>query len=196
MKLAKLAKLAGTLACLVCAVVVTSLPAMAQFTKGSNYLGVRTGIGARDGAIAVSLDFDHCLMKEREFGPGQVVVGGSIDASWPSESKKTNIGGVDLSYDANTTFVPISAHVSYHFGPMMDDKRIDPFFLVGMAYRYIVVSNEYGSQYANLNASINYSDFGLVGAAGVRYFIDNKWNAHARIGFGSTFISAGVSMKL
>ena len=191
----KLVKLAGTLACLVCAVVVTSLPAMAQFTKGSNYLGARTGIGAREGAIAISLDFDHCLMKEREFGPGQVVVGGSIDASWPSESKKANIGGVELPYDKITTFIPISAHVSYHFGPMMDDKRLDPFFLVGMAYRYIVVSNEYSTQ-PNLNLSSNNSDFGLIGAAGIRYFIDNKWNAHARIGFGSTFISAGVSMKL
>lgn len=186
----------GIAACIVCALVLTSTPLMSQMTKGSNYLGARIGIGAREDAFAFSLDFDHCWLKAREFGPGQVVIGGSIDASFPSNDLTASVSGTKVGYSQKTTFVPISAHASYHFGPMMDDKRIDPFFLVGLAYRYIVVSNEYPSQFAALNASIDYSDFALVGAAGVRYSLNEMWTAHARIGFGFTFISAGMSMKL
>lgn len=189
-------KFIGTMACILCAFVLTSAPVMSQMTKGSNYLGARVGIGARDDAFAFSVDFDHCLLNAREFGPGQVVVGGSIDASFPSTDFTASVSGTKVSYSQKTTFVPISAHVSYHFGPMMDDKRIDPFFLVGLAYRYIVVSNEYPTQFAALNASIDYSDLSLVGAAGVRYKLNDMWTAHGRIGFGFTFISAGMSMKL
>ncbi|MFM8568794.1 MAG: outer membrane protein [Candidatus Kapaibacterium sp.] len=189
-------KYVGFAACILCALVLASTPVMSQMTKGANYLGARTGIRAREHAFAYRLDFDHCWLKAREFGPGQVVLGGSIDASFPSSDRTTSVSGTKVGYSQKTTFVPISAHASYHFGPMMDDKRIDPFFLVGLAYRYIVVSNEYPSQYAALNASIDYSDLALVGAAGVRYTLNDMWTAHARIGFGFTFISAGMSMKL
>ena len=78
----------------------------------------------------------------------------------------------------------------------MDDKRVDPFFLVGLAYRYINVSNTYPDQYAALNMDQNYNDFTLVGAAGVRYSLNEKWAVSARVGFGMTSYCIGASVKL
>ena len=179
-----------------CMLILGSIAASAQMVKGGSYVGFRVGLGARNSSFAFSADYDYLWKKEREFGPGSVALGASIDASFPSESLTGNVAGQAIGYSTKTTFIPISVHTSYHFGPMMDDKRIDPYFLVGLAYRYISVSNSWPDAYSALNLSQNYSDVVLVGCLGCRYFFSPAWSAHARLGFGMTFISAGLTYAL
>lgn len=155
---------------------VVTPPAVAQFEADHHIAGVNVGLSGRGSTVAFGLDYEYAVTDE--IGIGALLNMWKYDFSYPGFAS-----GFSYSYTA------LAVTGSYHFRP--DDTRWDPFAGIALGYYFLGVTTPPGT-FPGLHRSR-----GFVGAhAGVRYFIDPKVAAQARVGFGSYIFVVGIDVKI
>lgn len=168
-----------SLVVLIFAVALSTRPAAAQFEKQRNFIGARIGIGAIGSAFSFGADYEYGITNPGEVGPGRIGIGGIVDySSWSD-------GLVSYSW------IPIGVMGYYHLN--LDNNRLDPFAGLGLGYEIFNASwkGPYGYSWS---AGYNSGIF-VAGDVGIRYFFQPNFAIQARLGFGSSLVSAGIDYK-
>lgn len=175
---------------LLCTLLITfcAVGAHAQWVKGNTYAGIRVGLGPKESGLLVGVDGEMALTKGNDtYGPGSIGAGVSLDYTGYSK---------DLPQTTyQRTLIFFSVYGAYHFSPSMDDKRLDPYILIGLAPYYDKVTTE-SKTIGIIGGTDSQIDVAFVGALGMRYFFSPQLAGHVRLGFGSSFVSVGVTATI
>jgi hypothetical protein len=153
----------------------------AEFAKGQNYLGPRIGIGVNGSSIALGAGYEYGVTNE-------IGVGALIDYYQWSYDAFAGYGG-------KYTYIIFGAQGNYHFGKLLKwDSKIDPF--AGLVLAYQNITWKWNDQAYNSGLwSASASGITLGGQAGIRYFLSPMVALYGQVGFGITYLKAGVDFK-
>ena len=98
-------------------------------------------------------------------------------------------------YQENLTRMCFGARGSFHF---QLSEKLDTYAglmlaLYTYSYKYSYNPDYYGYTYENLNT--NHSNISISPFIGTRYYISNNFGFNAEVGYGFTYISAGLTLK-
>jgi hypothetical protein len=152
----------------------------AQYDKGKSYIGPRIGIGVYGNSIALGAGYEYGATKE-------ISAGALLDYyQWCYDPF--------AGYGGKYTYIIIGAQGNYHFGKLFKwDSRIDPF--AGLILAYENISWRWTGQAWGSPWSPSASGIALGGQIGIRYFLSPKVALYGQIGFGVTYLKAGVDFK-
>jgi len=154
--------------------------ASAQFGPDQTYLGAHLGVSGVGSAAAIGVN--------GEVGYDEnITIGGWLD-TWSYGERFTYSGGGG-SWDVR--YVALAATGSYHF-LVEDNPKVDPF--VGVAVGYYIVSTS--GSVSGLAYTGSASRLFVGGYGGARYFFRPDLAGVARVGFGSTYLTLGVDLKM
>ncbi len=162
-----------------------STVAMSQtYEKGDKLLNIGVGLGGgvapsgAKGIPPVGLSFEIGATDKMSFG-----------AYAGYSSAKQNIWG---NIDAEYQYIIVGARGSYHFDFNVD--KLDPY--VGALLGYNIASSEITG--GNMPAGYEASAGGFVwaGHAGARYMFKPKFGVFAELGYGISYLTAGLAFKL
>ena len=169
--------------------VILSTSLSAQWVKDSYYASARFGLsaGSYASALGFGLDLEKALTKGKDmYGPGSIGAGIGFDISLVPEQSSG-------SGTSNYSYYFLSLYGTYNFGPMMDDKRIDPYFLIGFAPYMLHITK---TDLLNRTTASNDFDVEFVGAFGLRFSLSQQWALHARLGFGASVLTVGAQYTI
>jgi len=160
------------------------------FTVGSSDIGPVIGLGSNNGAgLSYGGRFEHGF-KAVGKGVGRGVVGIGVGVDYYSY-------GQDFSPFGLTNFkysvLPISVTGNYHF--QLANKKVDPFLGAGIGYTRVTAS--YTGIYPGLLPNVSASSTGVVGHAGLRYYMQPGMSFYVDIGGGNgATLHTGLMFKM
>ncbi|MEO8257936.1 MAG: OmpW family outer membrane protein [Acidobacteriota bacterium] len=178
---------------LVCALsVIGASVASAQddgFKVTTTDVGPVIGVGGLSGAgVGIGGRFEKGFKELPNLRNGVLGIGVSVDYY--------SFGNTFINSGFDYKVVPVAVTVNYHFA--LDDKKIDPFFGVGLGYEHFSISGP-----SCVIGGFNYcedagysSGIYFVGHAGIRYFWRPKMALYADVGSGTGSLHLGVMFKL
>jgi hypothetical protein len=95
-----------------------------------------------------------------------------------------------LSYEWKYTYILIGGRGEYHF---LDSKHLDAFVGVTLGYNIVSVTapTGFGGGYSAASSALWYG-----GNAGLRYYFSPTFGLFAEVGYGISYLTAGVALKL
>lgn len=186
------------------AVAMTALlhsAAQAQFEEGDNVLGLGVGllggygVGYSGSAVTTSpslnLHFDHGM---GDLGPGTWGLGGYL--GYKSIHYKSRYFGY-YDQDYRYTFVVIGARGTWHYNEWHGNEKLDTYGGLMLSYKIVSFTDDtnYGIY---VNDHYTYSGSGVDAAAfvGIRYWFSDKFGGYSELGYGLSFLQAGLAFKL
>ena len=151
----------------------------AQYEKAKSYLGPRIGIGVNGSSIAFGAGYEYGVTDE-------ISIGALVDYYQYSYTAWSDWGG-------KYTYIIIGAQGNYHFGKTLKwDSKLDPFAGVVLAYENITWkwNDQSYDVYSPTASGITFG-----GQAGIRYFLSPSLALYGQVGFGITYLKAGVDFK-
>ena len=174
-------RLFGMLAVVVVAGLALPGAAAAQFDTGQKYLGVHVGMSGVGSAPAFGVSGEMAYND-------RISLGAWADTWSYGEDFATGLG----AYSWNVRYIALAGTGAYHF-PIESTPKLDPF--LGLALGYFVVSTSAegagGVDYAGDASRIFLGGFG-----GARYFFKENLSGVARVGFGASYLTLGLDVKL
>lgn len=183
---------------LICILLVSGSLLKAQtFEKGDNVLSVGAGFGSTLGYTrggtqtpAVSVNFERGGW---EVGPGVISGGGYV--GYKAMKYSSSSGGYTYTQTWNYTIV--GARAAYHYTGWDTDK-FDVYG--GVMLSYNILSYKYkdnmGSSGGGVSGLGSYgSAAGFSGFVGGRYYFTPAIAAYSELGYGVSYLSAGISFK-
>ena len=154
----------------------------AQWEKEKSFLGPRLGIGIHGSGIAFGAGYEYGVTED-------IGVGALVDYyTWSTEGWG--------AYGGKYTYIVIGAQGNYHLAKVLkwDASKLDPFVGVVLAYESVSWSwdDDPGTSYG-WSATASGITFG--GQAGLRYFLSPSVALYGQVGFGVTYLKAGVDFK-
>jgi len=161
--------------------VLMSSTGFAQYEMGKSYLGPRLGIGVNGSSVAFGAGYEYGVTPE-------ISVGGLLDYyQWSTDAF--------AGYGGKYTYIVFGAQGNYHFGKTLKwDSKLDPFAGLVLGYESITWSWD-NNAYNGFGWSATSSGMVLGGQAGIRYFLSPNLALYGQVGFGITYIKAGVDFK-
>ncbi len=153
----------------------------AHYEMAKSYLGPRLGIGVNGSSLAFGAGYEYGVTKE-------ISVGGLVDYYQYSYDAFAGYGG-------KYTYIVFGAQGNYHFGPTLKwDSKLDPF--AGIVLGYESISWKWDNNaYNGYGWSASSSGVVFGGQAGIRYFLSPTLALYGQVGFGITYLKAGVDFK-
>ena len=157
------------------------------FEKGSAALNAGIGIGTALGGLgnarpAISVALDYGMVDVG--GPGVISVGGYIG----------NTGYTYKSGDYKSTwnYNVIGARCAYHYNGLNNAEKYDLYAGLMLAYNMV----KYKTNYENgIDGNTYGSGVGFSGFIGGRYFFSNNLGVYGELGYGVSYLNAGISLK-
>ncbi len=163
------------------AIVCMTSTVTAQYEMSKSYLGPRLGIGVNGSSLAFGAGYEYGLTKE-------ISIGGLVDYYQYTYDAFAGYGG-------KYTYIVIGAQGNYHFGPTLKwDSKLDPFAGIVLGYESISWKWD-NSAYNGYGWSAAASGIVFGGQAGIRYFLSPNLALYGQVGFGITYLKAGVDFK-
>ncbi len=167
------------------------------FQKGDNVLSAGIGFGSTLGFVkggsqtpALSVNFERGAW---EAGPGVISIGGYIGY----KSIKYSASSGSYTYSQTWKYSIVGARAAYHYTGLETDK-VDLYGGLMLSYnilRYKYQDNLGGSG-GSVSGTGNYgSGAGFTGFVGGRYYFTPAIAAYAELGYGISFLNAGISFK-
>lgn len=175
---------------------VSSLNAQ-SFQKGTNVLSADIGIGSSLGSLgnspspAISVNFEHGAWPAGD--DGVISIGGY--AGRKSFSYNYNYGR-NYSYSQKWSYTIIGVRSAYHYTGLNNDK-LDVYGGVMLSYNLLSYSWKDNSGYYSGSVSSSYgSGTGFTGYVGGRYYFNPRLGLNAELGYGVSYLNAGLSLRL
>jgi len=154
-----------------------------QFSVGSNAVNLGIGFGTALGGMgtgrpAISASFERGIW---EAGPGVISLGGYIGNTGFTYKS----GGEKYTWN----YTIIGARGAYHFTGLTSVPQFDPYG--GAMVGYNIVSYSGSDEFSNAYGSA--VEFSLF--AGARWFFTENIAAFAEVGYGVSYLNAGISFK-
>jgi hypothetical protein len=153
--------------------------AAAQFTAGQTTVGAHVGLSGVGSSPALGVSGELAYND-------RIGIGAWAD-TW---SYGWNSGFAGYSW--NIRYIAVAGTGSYHF-PIESQPKLDPF--AGLALGYFIVSTS-----TTVDGAPTYSGDAsrifLGGFGGVRYLFNDNLAGVARLGFGASYFTVGVDLKL
>jgi hypothetical protein len=161
-----------------------------MFNLGDKVINLGIGFGSTlysgtfysRGIPPVSVSYEQAI-KDEIFEKGVIGVGGWLGYT----SYKYDYQGWGYNYSS----VIIGALGAFHY-PLLD--KLDTYFGIGLGYN-IASSKEFGT-YQGWNYSATSGGVVVAGMFGARYYFGEKFAAFAQFGYGVSYLTFGVSIKL
>ena len=155
--------------------------ANAQFTNNAFYIGPELALaGIGSSGVAFGAFGEVPITHPGSVGSGRLAIALRLDF-WTFN---------DVYY--NYTFIPVGVYLDYHFA--LDDRKFDPF--IGLGLGYLILNESYtGPSDGKFSVGYN-SGIYVTGQVGARYWFSPNVAGRAELGFGHSFIGAGVDFKL
>lgn len=174
---------------------VSSLHAQ-SFKKGTNVLSGLIGIGSSLGYFGsqspgLSVNFERGAWQAGS--SGVISIGGyagrksfSYDGAY----------GLDDTYSQKWSYTIIGVRSAYHYTGFKNEK-LDVYGGLMLSYNILSYSVKYSDEnVGNITGSGSYgSAAGLTGYLGGRYYFNPKVAANVELGYGVSYLNAGVSLK-
>jgi hypothetical protein len=140
--------------------------------------------------LTVSLDY---ALRD-DWGPGIFTVGGSIGVSRYANERSWNNSGTTEYYGYKYTSTIFGARTTYHY-PLF--KGFDT-YIGAMAGFRINTNNDYGTWPDNPDEFDTDAGFIPVGRIflGAKYYFNEKLAGYGELGYGISYVTLGVSVKL
>jgi hypothetical protein len=167
------------------------------FTKGTNVASISIGLGSSilsySGASqspAFNLQFERGIWPIG--GPGTISLGGYVGIKSYKYSGKFST----YSYEEKWKYTIIGVRSAYHYNGLKNDK-LDVYGGVMLSYNILSFS------YSDNSPSGNYANSGSYGSAagftlyiGGRYFFTSNIAGQAELGYGVSYLSLGIALKI
>jgi hypothetical protein len=153
----------------------------AQFDTGQKYLGVHVGMSGVGSAPAFGVSGEMAYND-------RISLGAWADTWSYGEDFGTALG----TYSWNVRYLALAGTGAYHF-PIESTPKLDPF--LGLALGYFVVSTK-AEGLGTVDYSGDASRIFLGGFGGARYFFRENLSGVARVGFGASYLTVGLDVKL
>lgn len=163
------------------AALVLPAGANAQFTQGQRYVGVHVGLSGVGSAAALGVNGEIAYHD-------RIGIGAWADTWSYGESFGTALGTV--SWDVR--YIALAGTGSYHI-PIESSPKWDPF--IGLALGYYVVTSE-SRGLTGVTYSGDASRVFIGGFGGTRYAFNDNLSGVARLGFGASYLTLGVDLRL
>ncbi len=167
------------------------------FEKGTNVASAGIGIGSSIGSFTygsqtpgISINYEKGLWNAGD--DGIISIGGYLGY----KSYKDDYADYSYNYSEKWSYTIIGVRSAYHYTALHSDN----FDLYGgLMLSYNILSYKYSSTnpYDNYQYSGSYgSTVGITGFIGGRYYFNSSLAANAEIGYGASYLTLGVSLKL
>jgi hypothetical protein len=159
------------------------LPAEAegQFGAAQKYVGAHVGLSGVGSAPAIGINGEISYND-------RIGIGAWLDTWSYGDSYGTALGG----YSWDVRYIAAAATGSYHF-PIESQPKLDPF--LGLALGYFVVSTS-SSAAGSGSYTGDASRLFLGGFGGARYAFRENLFGVARAGFGASYLTVGVDLRM
>jgi len=177
------------------AIVISSISALqaqeSMFNLGDKVVSLGIGFGSTlytgsyysRGVPPVSISFEQAV-KDEVLEKGVIGVGGWLGYT----SYKYDYLGWGYKY---SNFI-IGALGSFHY-PLVD--KLDTYVGIGLGYN-IASANEFGTLPGGYDYSVSSGGIVFAGMVGARYYFADKFAAFAQAGYGISYLTIGVSIRL
>lgn len=179
----------------IAAVVLFSMSALhaqeSMFNLGDKVVNLGIGFGSTlysgsyysRGVPPVSISFEQAI-KDEILEKGVIGVGGWLGYT----SYKYDYLGWGYKY---SNFI-IGALGSFHY-PLLD--KLDTYVGIGLGYN-IASAKEFGTNNLGWDYSSTSGGFVFAGMVGARYYFVEKFAAFAQVGYGVSYLTIGISIRL
>jgi hypothetical protein len=154
--------------------------AAAQFKTGDKYLGAHIGMSGVGSTAALGVSGEVAYTD-------RIAIGAWADY-WSYGDDYIVLG---TNYGWDIRYLALAGTGSYHF-PIESQPKLDPF--LGVALGYFIVSTDGGG--AGVSYSGSASRIFVGGFGGARYHFTPNVAGVARAGFGASYLTFGVDLKL
>jgi hypothetical protein len=155
--------------------------AEAQFEQGQRRVGVHVGLSGVGSAASIGASGEVAYTD-------RISVGAWAD-TWSYGESYAVIGD---RYSWDVRYIAVAGTGAYHF-PIEGQPKLDPF--AGLSLGYFIVNTEasgpFGVSYTGDSSRIFFGGFG-----GVRYSFQERLSGEARLGFGASHLTLGLSYRL
>lgn len=175
------------------AIMTTTIINAQSFTKGSSVISGDIGIGSSLGfysssqSPALSVNFEH--------GTWQAGESGVVSAGAYVGRKSFTYGG--NGYSEKWSYTIIGARSAYHYTGLKNEK-LDIYGGVMLSYDLLSYSLKYnnGTSYSGTVGGSYGSGTGFTGFVGGRYYVAPRVAVNTELGYGVSYLNAGISLKL
>ena len=176
---------------------LTNVKAQDLFSKGAIAVNASIGLGNYSGynmgipPLSVAADFG--IIDNIIGDNGSVGVGGYV--GFATNSYTYNYYS-NYYYKATVTRMCFGVRGNFHY--QLNDK-LDTYagLMLGLyTYSYSYKDNYNDDYYKNYYSNLNHSDIAFSAYVGTRYYFSRTMALNAEVGYGFTYISAGLTFKL
>ena len=176
---------------------LTNVKAQDLFSKGAIAVNASIGLGNYSGynmgIPPLSLSADVGVIDNLIGDNGSVGVGGYV--GFATNSYTYNYYS-NYYYKATVTRMCFGVRGTFHY--QLNDK-LDTYagLMLGLyTYSYSYKDNYNDDYYKNYYSNLNHSDIAFSAYVGTRYYFSRTMALNAEVGYGFTYISAGLTFKL
>lgn len=176
---------------------LTNVKAQDLFSKGAIAVNANIGLGNYSGynmgIPPLSLSADVGVIDNLIGDNGSVGVGGYV--GFATNSYTYNYYS-NYYYKATVTRMCFGVRGTFHY--QLNDK-LDTYagLMLGLyTYSYSYKDNYNDDYYKNYYSNLNHSDIAFSAYVGTRYYFSRTMALNAEVGYGFTYISAGLTFKL
>ena len=176
---------------------LTNVKAQDVFNKGAIAVNANIGLGNYSGynmgIPPLSLSADVGVIDNLIGDNGSVGVGGYV--GFATNSYTYNYYS-NYYYKATVTRMCFGVRGNFHY--QLNDK-LDTYagLMLGLyTYSYSYKDNYNDDYYKNYYSNLNHSDIAFSAYVGTRYYFSRTMALNAEVGYGFTYISAGLTFKL
>jgi hypothetical protein len=155
--------------------------ASAQFAMKQKYLGAHVGVSGVGSAAALGVNGEIAYND-------RIGIGAWLD-TWSYGDSYTTVGG---NYDWDVRYIALAGTGAYHF-PVKSTPKLDPF--LGLALGYYVVNSK-ADGFAGVTYAGSASRVFLGAFGGARYAFKENLSGVARLGFGASYLTVGLDLKM
>ena len=163
------------------AAALTPAGASAQWAPSSKFFGAHLGLSGVGSAPAIGLNGEFAYND-------RIGIGAWLD-TW---SYGEEIGAGTAFTDWDVRYIALAGTGAYHFA-VASNPKWDPFLGLALGY-YVVSTSVEGNN--NIEYTGDANRIFLGGFGGTRYHFKENLSGVARVGFGASYLTVGVDMKL
>ena len=176
---------------------LTNVKAQDLFSKGAIAVNANIGLGNYSGynmgIPPLSLSADVGVIDNLIGDNGSVGVGGYV--GFATNSYTYNYYS-NYYYKATVTRMCFGVRGTFHY---QLSNKLDTYagLMLGLyTYSYSYKDNYNDDYYKNYYSNLNHSDIAFSAYVGTRYYFSRTMALNAEVGYGFTYISAGLTFKL
>lgn len=170
---------------------------MAQsFFKGTNIVGAGVGLGGSFGSFSygsqtpgISVQYERGVWEVG--GPGVISLGGYLGV----KGYKYSGGSGSFHYSQKWNYTIVGVRSAYHYNGINNEK-FDVFGGLMLSYNILNYKYEDNGGGGSLNTGSYGSGAGITAYVGGRYFFTQNIGVFAEAGYGVSYLTLGIALKL